>query len=683
MPNPRARRALVGRVRVVLGAGLVSALLVACSGGGGGGGGAGPSLSVTPSSTSVPPGGGTVTLHATLTGSTATPTWSIIGPGTLDTTSGTDVTYTAPSTIRGNEAATATVTANASGASGQAQIALAESSGPGHHWSTVMAPGTTWLDVKWGGGRFVAVGTSGQIVSSTDGTHWTHADMPDNTSWGAVAWGGAAGWVALGGDQHLATSPDGIAWTVQPTLPTNPVLGGLAFGNGVFVATRTSGSWVSTDGKAWTAVAAKLSGIAFGNGVFVGVAASGPVASIDGRTWPAAASADIASEYSNDGVAFGKGTFLASSSGRLSTSADGSTWTPVTPAPFGGAPTFAVDRFYVFSGGSSVDGRTWDSYPTYTHRIGATNADASVVVVTAEDDSTTPSNLALASGASVASVTPMLRGTLGWFNGIDCGIADCVAVSQDYAFRSADRTVWTASRITLWATRLMHVEPYGNLLVAGLNGNSVEMMTSLDGVDWLLADSPAQSGDSFGVAFTQGPNGLLAIAESGDVMTSPNGGTWSTVGHLPNNGTLGVAWGGGRYVAVGSPGMTATSPDGITWKGGTMPSDSGGEVTLYGVVYDGTQFVGVGERGRTATSPDGVIWTVHTTSSSEWLRAIAIGANGELVAVGDNGVVQTSGDGVHWTLRDSGTHRWLRAVAATSSGFLAAGQDNIILYSNN
>ena len=684
MPNPRARRALVARVRVALGAVLSSALLVACSGGGGGGDGSGPSLSVTPSSTSTTPGGGTVTLHATLTGGSATPTWTLTGPGTLSATSGTDVIYTAPTTTPGNEAATATITANASGVSRQTQIALAETAGPGHHWSTVLAPGATWNDVKWGGGRFVTVSAHGQIVSSSDGTHWTHADSPDHTIWRAVAWGGAAGWVALGSDQRIATSPDGLTWTVQPTLPADPAPGALAFGNGVFVVTNTSGSWVSTDGKTWTAVAAKLWGIAFGNGVFVGVAANGPVASADGRTWPAEASAAIAASYSSDGVAFGKGTFVASSGGTLSTSTDGSTWTPVTPSPFGGAPTFAVDRFYVFSGGSSVDGHTWDTYPAYTHRIGAANADGSVVVVTVEDDSTTPPNLALASGASVAAATPVLRGSLGWFNGIDCGSADCVAVMQGYAFRSVDRTTWTASPIPSSATRLMHLEPFGNFLVAGLQGNSVEMMTSLDGVDWLPADSPAESSNGgFGVAFTRGPNGLLAITDSRDVMTSPNGGEWTTVGHLADYGTLGVAWGAGRFVAVGTIGLIATSTDGITWTSGSTLRDGSAEVALYGVVFDGTQFVAVGQRGQAATSADGVTWTVHATASPEDLRAIAVGSNGELVAVGDNGVVQTSGDGVHWTLRDSGTHRWLRAVAATGSGFLVAGEDNIILFSDN
>jgi len=683
MPNPRAFRAFDVRARLVLGAVFASILLTACSGGGGGGSSA-PTLAVTPSSSSATPGGGPVTLHAALIGSSATPTWTLAGPGTLSATSGTDVTYTPPATTLGDEAATATITASAAGVSSQAQIALAETDGPGHHWSIALAPGSTWNDVKWGGGRFVAVGDGGSIASSTDGTHWTHSDSPDRTYWQSVAWGGAAGWVALGGDKLVATSPDGLAWTVQPALAANPSAGVIAFGNGVFVATSAAGSWVSTDGKTWTTVAANLSGIAFGNGVFVGVAAGGPVASADGRTWPAGAGAAITTPYNNDGVAFGNGTFLATSSGTVSTSTDGRAWTPVTPSPGFGPPSFAVNRFYLFSGGSSVDGRAWDSLPSYNRRIGATNADASVVVVSAEDDSTTPSNTGLASGASVASATPVLRGPLGSFTGIDCGIADCVAVTQDYAFRSVDRTTWTASPMPLMASRLMRLEPFGNFLAGGLQGNSVAMMTSLDGVDWITADSPAQSSNGgYGIAFTRSPNGVLAVAESGDVMTSPDGGTWTTVAHLPLNATLGVAWGSRRFVAVGVNGVTATSADGITWTSGTILSDSGGEVALFGVVYDGTQFVAVGQRGYIATSPDGLTWTLHTTASTAQLNAIAAGANGELVAVGDLGVVQTSGDGVHWTLRDSGTHRLLHAVAATPSGFWAAGDDNVILFSNN
>ena len=121
MLNQRACGALVARARVVVGAVTAAVLVAACSGGGGGGGGGSSTvLSVTPSTTSATPGGGAVALHATLTGSSATPTWTLAGAGTLSASSGTDITYTPPASTPGNEAATATITVSAAGVSQQA-----------------------------------------------------------------------------------------------------------------------------------------------------------------------------------------------------------------------------------------------------------------------------------------------------------------------------------------------------------------------------------------------------------------------------------------------------------------------------------------------------------------------------------------------------------------------------------
>ena len=664
--------------------------LAAC-GGGGGGGSPAPGLTLTPSSNSATPGGAAIALHATVTGSSATPAWSLSGPGTLSAASGADVTYTPPASTPGNEAATATITATIAGLSSQAQVALAETDGPGHHWHFAMAPGTTWTDIAWGGGRFVAVGFGGSIATSTDGQHWTHADTPDRTSWSSAAYGAGTGWVVVGGDRHVVTSPDGVAWTVQPTLQDSPSAGQVACGNGVFVAAGGFASWVSADGKTWTPMTAQLSGIAFGNGVFVGTTAAGPVASADGRTWPAAASTSAGDiSNANDGVAFGNGGFVATTGSAMSTGTDGTHWSAVASPPFNaGRPSFVVDRFYLqWAGGSSSDGRTWEASSSPPGRKGAANADGSVVVATLSDASTTPSNVALGSGPDAAHLAPMLPGPLGSFSAVGCGGAGCLALMPGYAFRSDAPTSWTAHVMRSDAGplglvgALTHVGPFDTYVAAGNRGNNVVYMTSPDGIDWLEATAPANgSNGGSGAIFATTPQGLLSITDFSAVMTSTGGGDWSKVGKVDMAGVAGVVYGGGRYVAVGS--ATATSTDGVTWTSGAALTDGNGAFALFGVVYDGTQFVAVGQGGRAATSPDGSTWTLHATASTAWLYAIARIDNGELVAVGDLGVVQTSVDGVHWMLRDSGTHRWLRAVTAVPAGFYVAGEDNVILYSSN
>jgi hypothetical protein len=695
-----ARHAGVTRARAALCAALAAGALAACGGGGGGGGGPTAGLTLTPSSGSATPGGAAVALHAAVTGSSATPAWSLSGPGTLSAASGTDVTYAPPASTAGNEAATATITASVAGLSRQVQVALAETDGPGHHWTLGLAPGTTWNDIRWGAGRFVAIGSSGAIASSTDGRHWTHADTPDRTSWVSVAYGAGVGWVAVGNGVGWApsgasvmTSPDGVAWSAQPKLQGGPDANQIAYGNGVFVVAGTYASWVSADGKTWTPLAARLQSVAFGNGVFVGTPATGFVASADGRTWPAAASTPVAPgdiAHANDGVAFGNGVFLASSGFTLSTSPDGTHWTAAASPPYNaGHPSFAVDRFYLqWASGSTSDGRTWDDPTALAGRKGAANADGTVVVATVLDASTTPSNVALGSGPDVAHATPVLAGPLGSFSAIGCGAAGCLALMPGYAFRNDQATTWTGHVMRTDAGTLSlpgaitHVGPFGTYVAAGSRANGVAFMTSPNGIDWLEASAPANgSNGGYGAVLATGPQGLLAITDFDAVLASTGGGDWTAVGRLDLAGVTGAVYGGGRYVAVGIG--TATSTDGIAWTAGTTPSDGNGPLALQGVVYDGTQFVAVGQGGHVATSPDGSTWTLHATASTAWLFDIARTDNGEMVAVGDLGVVQTSVDGVHWTLRDSGTHRWLRSVSAVPAGFFVAGEDNVILYSLN
>src|SRR5690606_33893142 len=94
---------------------------------------------------------------------------------------------------------------------------------------------------------------------------------------------------------------------------------------------------------------------------------------------------------------------------------------------------------------------------------------------------------------------------------------------------------------------------------------------------------------------------VVAVGDSGTVITSPNGLSWEgrvsgVGGHL-----FGVAASPSRIVAVGAGGTIVTSADGITWQ----PQASGVTVGLYGVTWTGSIFVAVGAGGTVITSPDG------------------------------------------------------------------------------
>ena len=78
-----------------------------------------------------------------------------------------------------------------------------------------------------------------------------------------------------------------------------------------------------------------------------------------------------------------------------------------------------------------------------------------------------------------------------------------------------------------------------------------------------------------------------------------------------------MAWGDGRFVAVGD-GVALTSEDGVVWsEGATWP-----DLTLRSVIWAGDRFVAVGDsrysswsQGQVAWSRDGVSWEVAAVSA--------------------------------------------------------------------
>ncbi len=161
---------------------------------------------------------------------------------------------------------------------------------------------------------------------------------------------------------------------------------------------------------------------------------------------------------------------------------------------------------------------------------------------------------------------------------------------------------------------------------------------------------------------------VVAVADALDNWTPGNVSTNNEEGS-PGYVLSGIAYGNGRYVAVGEYfmddyGVIETSDDGTNW---TMRSQYGGSVlNLYSVTYANGVFVASGwdyySGNNLYSSPDGVNWTSHTTQIAN-VDAVTYGA-GLFVAVGDglllnsyvrtNKNIYTSSDGVHWLARSSG-----------------------------
>src|SRR5690606_9402763 len=93
---------------------------------------------------------------------------------------------------------------------------------------------------------------------------------------------------------------------------------------------------------------------------------------------------------------------------------------------------------------------------------------------------------------------------------------------------------------------------------------------------------------------------VVAVGDSGTVITSPNGLSWE--GRVSGVGAnlFGVASSSSRIVAVGAAGTIVASADGVAWQ----LQASGVTAALYGVTWTGSLFVAVGAGGTVITSPD-------------------------------------------------------------------------------
>lgn len=192
---------------------------------------------------------------------------------------------------------------------------------------------------------------------------------------------------------------------------------------------------------------------------------------------------------------------------------------------------------------------------------------------------------------------------------------------------------------------------------------------------------------------------------------------WTAQGAATAEHLYGIAYGGGRFVAVGANGSLVVSPDGVWWSprvsgtgalllnacqgsgGFVVVGDSGTILTsagdsswtarssgvtnmLRGVAYGDSLHVAVGNEGAAVSSPDGATWTPRASGTAERLQDVCFG-NHLFVAVGSSGVILTTTNAVTWSNRASGVSAWLLGACYGSNLFVAVGNSGTIVTSTN
>lgn len=145
----------------------------------------------------------------------------------------------------------------------------------GAGWTQVLTsvPYSQPTSIAFGNGVFVVVGYGGLVATSTNISTWTLRSLGSTSDLGLMAVAYAGGqFVAVTNTGKAYRSTDGIAWTKSAV--SAGALYGIAYGNGVFVATG-GGFYTSPDAVTWTSRtwtgAAGFEDIAFGNATFVAV----------------------------------------------------------------------------------------------------------------------------------------------------------------------------------------------------------------------------------------------------------------------------------------------------------------------------------------------------------------------------------------------------------------------------
>ncbi len=496
----------------------------------------------------------------------------------------------------------------------------------------------------YGNGLLVGVGERGEIVTSLDGATWTERESGTTTDYFARVVYGAGRFVAIG-SSNIATSADGIAWTIQ-SAPA-PVFD-LAFGNGIYVAIASSATdggnrrfLTSTDGMTWTLRANVLNPyrVLFANGVFVAPDSSGHVlASTDGVNWTAATV--LASATTSPFFAAGNNRFLISYGRGAYLSTDGVTWRDVTaeapgynaPVPdlgpqsslgFGGGYFYLQQSRYAqqpYAEYRSADGETWTRLTSLTFRL----------------DFTT-----LGSGGGVTVASEITS----YYGGSTNDNAHVIHSSTDGLAWSTRSTSLTAPSATPRA-----VYGLGRFFYGGNSSN--------DGASWAPTGfEPTHAAGDLVFRITSKDN-LVTVLVSADGVTSA---TIDTKIAQPRA----VAFGANTYVMIGADGKISSSTDGVTWTARTSTTTN----ALNDVIFAFNRFIVVGDSSTLLTSPDGLTWTQSDSApyTNFDLKHLAANADRLLVHASPKTTDATPGTG---TLSGGIPVTITAAHAFTSLGFL-------------
>ena len=253
---------------------------------------------------------------------------------------------------------------------------------------------------------------------------------------------------------------------------------------------------------------------------------------------------------------------------------------------------------------------------------------------------------------------------------------------------SPDGVVWT--RQVAGTNNSLFSVAYGNGRFVAI-GQTI--YTSTDGVTW-TASPPIPGGVDSASVVAYG-NGLFVWANGfTDMKSSTDGLSWVSRTQSPPMRGLGITYGNGRLVIVGSVPFYFgsgeriwTSTNGLDLMGANG-GEGQGDSPFLAVVWGAGFFVATDSHSRSWTSTDGANWITPSATPGGYIDAITYG-DGVFLTVGSTyplGLptpIQTSFDGTNWQARASSWSNALRSVVYGKGTFVAVGAGGAILQSDD
>lgn len=496
--------------------------------------------------------------------------------------------------------------------------------------------GMPFLDIIEADGRIIAVGDSGKVAISEDGTGWTRIQTPSRVMLKGIAYG-AGLYVAVGQAGTILTSADGSAWDTVPR-PAMTNLSDIAFGGGLFAAVGGGGEvWTSPDGKAWTIIKDNfrtrfLNAIAWGHDGFLAVGGGNEFHySADGRTWR---SSYVSSNDAFTSVAYGDSMYLVSGDLGNLYSVGKKGWVSEWGIDLCGnyQVGFAKGRFFV----RSCQGSLVEWHPEYS--------------------------------------VNHFRGTEQHLGSVAWNSTGYAAVGQRSLLFSSDGLKWDR-QIGIDLNAKLDIR--GVCAGRGLSFRAVGGRTDgtfqgfyaskVQGMEW----NHSYGGSDISLKATAFGNDRF-VDLGAQARFDSSASEWMQIG--------GLAFCNGRFLATGAlggnpkPGAVALSTDGKAW------TQVKGIATqkLQSAAYGAGRFVAVGDSGTIAVSQDGSAWVQLPAPTRLHVRAVAFGggcflalANG--FSFTNGGAFLVSVNGMDWEVVDQPAVSGLRALTYGDGGFIVVG----------